>query len=230
MTPENIAHIAACVANDIRIYSDNRMNIERVDEQDILNNPMNYTDHGVKIVSDAAAAIIGGCDLFERGEYTDPRDNTKYKTLKVNGVELFTENVHYHGPDLPMDYVYVNESWILYLRSIADMVVPPNWSLLDTSLLDRVVMYFGGYTIAAKYLKDPVIGFNPQAHGFLTEADCANGTYAVRDSGKIAMLWGDGDTAIKITSFNDIIMFKSTFVMRCRYASVRCARLINSEN
>lgn len=230
MTPENIAHIAACVANDIRIYSDNRMNIERVDEQDILNNPMNYTDHDVKIVSDAAAAIIGGCDLFTHSEFTDPRDNTTYKTIKVNGVELFAENVHYHEPDLPRAYVYINESWILYQRLIVDLVVPKDWSLLDTSLLDRVVSYFGGYTIAAKYLKDPEIGFNLQAHGFITESDCTHGHCAVSDSGKVAMLWGDGDTAIKITSFNNIIMFKSTFVMQCRYASVRCARLINSKN
>ncbi len=121
------------------------------------------------------------------GEFVDPRDGQRYKTVIIDGREWFAENLNYEAPERNFCYDDKAENGELYGRlydeRIVKDVIPEGWHLPTAEEWDALIEAAGGEDICAKSLKSSsgwlgtgsgtdAIGFNalPSGHRYLLDS------------------------------------------------------------
>jgi uncharacterized protein (TIGR02145 family) len=103
-----------------------------------------------------AAAVIGTASA-ETGTFTDSRDGTAYKTVKIGNQTWMAENLNYHAKDSSWCYENNADNCAKYGRlynfKAAKRACPAGWKLPDTGDWRKLVHTAGGWKVAGKKLK-----------------------------------------------------------------------------
>lgn len=111
-----------------------------------------------KIITIAILCCLGVTALAQKnGTFTDNRDGTKYKTVKVDATTWFAENLRYK-PQIGFWAYDDNEGntdscGYLYNWETAKTVCPAGWHLPTRSEWEKLIIYFNGDQTAGGKLK-----------------------------------------------------------------------------
>jgi uncharacterized protein (TIGR02145 family) len=107
-----------------------------------------------------AAAFIAmamGTAAAETGTFTDSRDGTTYKTIKIGNQTWMAENLNYNSGDSSWCYDDNADNCAKYGRlynfRVAKAACPEGWKLPDTGDWRKLVNTAGGWKAAGKKLK-----------------------------------------------------------------------------
>jgi uncharacterized protein (TIGR02145 family) len=106
----------------------------------------------------------------ETGEFTDPRDGKKYKTVKIGSQTWLAENLNWEGAGVWYNGTLLFGSIFgrLYTWKEALTVAPPGWHLPTDEEWQKLVDFVGGDEVAVEKLraKDGWDGNGTDAFGF----------------------------------------------------------------
>ncbi len=93
---------------------------------------------------------------FELSEFEDPRDHSKYRTIKIGNQVWFAENLRYQTPESRLyknNAEYAETFGRLYNWLDAQNACPAGWRIPDYGDWEELIMAFGGYRVAGEKLK-----------------------------------------------------------------------------
>lgn len=101
-------------------------------------------------------------DDEEQDFMTDSRDGKEYRTLKTDSHIWMAENLNYaeDGSCFVDQQEYCDEYGHLYTWKKASSVCPDGWSLPTTDIVEELLSYVGGKSIAAQKLKSSEVWLN----------------------------------------------------------------------
>lgn len=148
MTVDEIANFASVIISD-GIKNEFFDKSVKISSEELLVDPIKYIDSDIKVLSDAAKAIIDNTDLFIDGVLVDDRDGKQYKTIRFAGLEIMAENLAYVND---FNSIVKNNN-VFYTTDNTELIAPNGWHILSSYDENVIIDYFGGRKIAGKFLK-----------------------------------------------------------------------------
>jgi len=129
-----------------------RSNSEGLAEVRLVSGPTTGSFSATAHVLDGLGNEVNGSPVlfnystFEKGSFTDPRDNKTYETIEFNGKTWFTQNLNYQGGNgicFEENAAYCDEFGTMYTWNEALNVCPTGWHLASDQEWQDLELYLG---------------------------------------------------------------------------------------
>ena len=93
--------------------------------------------------------------MFEFGEFVDPRDQNRYRTVHINDQTWLADNLRFESQESRLYKnleIHTNSYGRLYHWEDAQNVCPIGWRIPDYSDWDELIIGLGGYGVAGEQL------------------------------------------------------------------------------